>query len=297
MIGDGEVRVFDNLSNGSLSNLASWLDHKGFEFMHGDLHDSELLKKVVEDCNLVYHLAANPEIRLSKANTEDHFRQNVEATFNLLEAVRVSDINPVFVFTSTSTVYGDASLLPTPEDYGPLKPISIYGASKLAAESLVFAYASSYGFRCVIFRMANVVGPRSNHGVIYDFIQKLKKNNFELEVLGDGTQSKSYLYIEDCIEGMLTGVEKAGDRVDVLNIGSDDRTDVKSIAKIVIEAMGLTDVKIKYTGGVDGGRGWKGDVKFMQLDVSKLKSFGWRPKLGSVDAVRATAEKLWDIEF
>jgi len=149
-----------------------------------------------------------------------------------------------------------------------------------------------YGFKAVIFRLANVVGPRSNHGVIYDFIEKLRKNSRELEVLGDGSQSKSYLHVDDCVNGLIVGTEKSEEKVDILNIGSEDRVSVLALADIVIDEMNIGDVEIKLTGGVDGGRGWKGDVKMMHLDVSKLKSLGWKPRYTSAEAVRLTAKSL-----
>jgi len=287
-----EVRVFDNLSSGSTSNLERWLDDHRFDFVRGDLLNQAEVQDAVEGCTIVYHLAANPEVRIWKATPEDNFKQNIEATYNLLEALRRRGDAEVIVFTSSSTVFGDVDVLPTPEDYAPLKPISLYGASKLAAEALVSAYASMYGLRCVIYRMANVVGPRCSHGVIYDFLEKLRENRRMLEVLGDGTQSKSYLYIDDCVEGMILGVERTIGRVEILNIGSEDRVNVKTIARIAIEEMGLEGVEIQLTGGVDGGRGWKGDVKLMQLDMSRLKSLSWRPHFSSAEAVRKTARAL-----
>ena len=287
-----EIRVLDNLSAGSVSDLGRWLDGPRFEFVRGDLLNPSEVEAAVEGCDVVYHLAANPEVRVWIASPEDHFKQNIEATYSLLEALRRRGEAETLVFTSSSTVYGDADVLPTPEDYAPLKPISLYGASKLAAEALVSAYTSMYGFRCVIYRMANVVGPRCSHGVIYDFVEKLRRNPEELEVLGDGTQSKSYLYVDDCVEGMILGAERAEGRVEILNIGSEDRVDVKTIARIVIEEMGLSGVDIRLTGGVDGGRGWKGDVKLMQLDMSRLRSLGWRPRLSSAETVRETAKAL-----
>ena len=148
-----------------------------------------------------------------------------------------------------------------------------------------------YGFRAIIYRLANVVGPRSNHGVIYDFVHKLRDNPDELEVLGDGSQSKSYLYIDDCITGLLKGIER-GNRVDIYNIGSWDRTNVLEIAETVKDEMGLSEVRIRLTGGVDGGRGWRGDVKIMQLDMDELRSVGWTPKYGSAEAVRLTARSV-----
>jgi len=226
---------------------------------------------------------------LSCFEPDVHFRQNVVATYNLLEALRRSEVAESLVFTSSSTVYGDASEIPTPEDYAPLVPISVYGASKLASEALIIAYAHTYGFRAVIYRLANIVGPRSRHGVIYDFIRKLKANPGELEILGDGTQAKSYLHVDDCIEAMLFGLAKSASRVGIFNLGSEDRVDVKTIAAIVVREMGLEEVGFRFTGGVDGGRGWRGDVKYMHLAIDKLKTIGWNPRLNSVEAVTKTA--------
>ncbi len=285
------VRVFDNLVSGNLDNLSQWDGDLRLEVVQGDLLDRESVVEAVIGCDEVYHLAANPEVNAKNASPEDHFRQNIEATYNLLEAMRSSGEQQFIAFTSSSTVYGEPDQIPTKEDYGPLVPISLYGASKLACEALLSSYASMYGFRAIIYRLANVVGPRSNHGVTYDFVNKLKKNPSELEVLGDGSQSKSYLYFEDCITGILKGIER-GNTVDIYNIGTDSMTNVLEIAETVKEAMGLTEAKIRLTGGVDGGRGWKGDVKIMQLDLNELYSVGWEPKYGSTEAVRLTAEAI-----
>jgi len=287
-----DVCVLDDLSAGDIGNIGRWKASDRLNFVKGDLLSPDSFMETLEGCETVYHLAANPEVRSWKAKPEAHFRQNIEGTYNLLEAVRRHGGVETFVFTSTSTVYGEASVIPTPETYAPMKPISHYGASKLAAEAMICSYAAMYGFRCVIYRMANVVGPRCNHGVVYDFIEKLRGNPNELEVLGDGSQSKSYLYIDDCVEGMVLGAEGSSERVAILNIGSEDRVDVITIANIVIGEMGLGDVEIRLTGGVDGGRGWKGDVKLMQLDMSGLKDLEWRPRWGSSDAVRHAARSL-----
>ncbi len=289
---DGEnVKVIDNLTSGSIDNLKQWIGHPCFEFVEGDLIDKRNLLKALKGCNRVYHFAANPEVQANKAGPEDHFEQNIRATFNLLEEIRQGGGVDVFAFASTSTVYGEADIIPTPEYYGPLKPISIYGASKLACEALICAYAYMYGFKATIYRLANVVGPRSKHGVIWDFVGKLRAKSDELEVLGDGSQSKSYLYIDDCVDGMVKGV-KAANRVSVFNIGSEDRISVIEIAKAVKLAAGTPDTGIRLTGGVDGGRGWKGDVKVMQLNMSALRSLGWVPKYNSIEAVTLTAEAI-----
>jgi UDP-glucose 4-epimerase len=286
------VHVLDNLSSGDLSNIDRWVKHPDFGFYNGDLRNAGDILPALEGCETVYHLAANPEVRSSKASPQDHFDQNILATFNLLEAIRLSGEVESLIFASTSTVYGEPSVIPTPESYGPMKPISHYGASKLACEALISSYASMYGFRCILFRLANVIGGRSNHGVIYDFVQKLRVDPSQLEVLGDGSQSKSYLFIDDCVSGIVFEAGDSSDQICVFNLGSDDRVDVLSIADIVIEEMGLEHVEVVLTGGVDGGRGWKGDVKLMQLDTAKLSGMGWIMEYGSSEAVRLTASEI-----
>ena len=196
------------------------------------------------------------------------------------------------VFASTSTVYGDAKIIPTPENYSPLEPISIYGASKLASEALIASYCHTYKKRAVILRLANIVGPRSRHGVINDFIVKLRRNPKQLEILGDGRQTKSYLHIDDCINAILKACKTAKDTVEVFNLGSDDQIEVARIAEIVSEEMNLDDVQFRFTGGVDGGRGWVGDVKSMLLDTNKLKSRGWRPRYSSEEAVKLATRSI-----
>ena len=283
------VRVLDNLSAGDLAHLSSWLPSPRMEVFRGDILDKKIVFNALKGCDTVFHLAANPEVRSEKASPHDHFKQNIEATYNLLECTREVGGVERFVFASTSTVYGEPSEIPTPETYGPLKPISHYGASKLASEALSMSYASMCEFGCVIYRLANVIGPRSNHGVIWDFVNKLREDPSRLEVLGDGTQSKSYLYIDDCITGIMAGLVDLDGDIRVYNIGSVDRVDVMSIADAVIDAMALENVEIRTTGGVSGGRGWKGDVKKMQLDMSSLKSRGWSAKMSSLEAVKETA--------
>ncbi len=288
-----EVRVLDDLSAGSMENVEHWLDHKRFEFMRGDMRDPDVSEEAVEGVDVVFHLAANPEVRIGSQSPELLYETNVGITHNLLEAVRVSNVK-YLVFTSSSTVYGDARVIPTPEDYGPLEPISVYGGAKLAAEALISGYAHTFGFKALIFRLANIIGKRSNHGVIYDFIAKLRGNPDELEILGDGTQRKSYLHVSDTVEGMLQVFEhfREEDRsVDFYNLGNDDWITVREIAEIVGERMGLKPA-FMFTGGVDGGRGWKGDVKFMRLSIEKARTTGWRPGLNSHEAVTRTVEEL-----
>jgi len=194
------------------------------------------------------------------------------------------------VFASTSTVYGDVTMFPTNGSYAPLKPISIYGASRLACEALISSYAYLYNFAALILRFANIVGPKSHHGVIPDFVRKMRKNKKELEILGDGMQRKSYLYIDDCANAILTVCKKSNPQVEIFNVGSEDWITVSRIAEIVVEEMGLKNVEFRFTGGFSGGRGWKGDIKKMLLDVSRLKASGWKPKYSSENAVKNTVE-------
>ncbi len=288
-----EVRVLDDLSAGSLDNIKRWLNHERFEFIKGDMRDAETVKNAVEGVEAVFHLAANPEVRIGSQSPELLYETNVLITYNLLNAIRDSNVE-YLVFTSSSTVYGDADIIPTPEDYAPLEPISVYGGAKLAAEAMISGYAHTFDFKALIFRLANIIGERSNHGVIYDFINKLRRNPEELEILGDGTQRKSYLHVSDTVEGMLhifehfKGENKA---VDFYNLGNEDWITVKEIAEIVSEEMGLNPA-FRFTGGVDGGRGWKGDVKFMRLSIEKAKETGWKPRLDSYGAVRRTVREL-----
>lgn len=285
------VKVLDNLSSGRLENISHLEDNPRLEFYKVDLLDKSSIYENLEDCSEIYHLAANPEVNVKNASPEDHFRQNIEATYNLLEAMRRSGKQKFIAFTSSSTVYGEPSQIPTRENYGPLIPISLYGASKLACEALLSSYATMYGFRAVIYRLANVVGPRSNHGIIYDFIKKLRKDSSELEILGDGSQSKSYLHVDDFISGLMQGIKQTG-VVNIFNIGSIDRTNVLTIAELIKKEMGLLSAENRLTGGVDGGRGWLGDVKIMQLDMNKLKNCGWSPEYTSAEAVRFTAKAI-----
>ncbi|MCD6143407.1 NAD-dependent epimerase/dehydratase family protein [Thermococcus sp.] len=288
-----EVRVLDDLSAGSLENLKGWIDHERFEFMQGDLRRRDVCEKAVKGVDVIFHLAANPEVRIGAQSPELLYETNVLITYNLLEAIRKEDIKAL-AFTSSSTVYGEAKKIPTPEDYGPLEPISVYGGAKLAAEALIAGYAHTFDIKAVVFRLANIIGKRSNHGVIYDFINKLKANPHRLEILGDGTQKKSYLHVSDTVEAMLYLFKEflKEDKIyDAYNIGSEDWITVTEIAEIVSGEMGLNP-EFYFTGGVNGGRGWKGDVKIMLLNIEKAKAKGWKPKMNSKEAVEKTVREL-----
>lgn len=268
-----KVIVLDNLSSSTIKNVEPHLSKKDFRFIKGDIRDFNLLKSLLRDVDIVFHYAANPDVRLSVEKPDIDFKINVEGTFNVLEAMRLNDVTNMVFASSGGTLYGEAEVIPTPENYPP-KPISVYGASKAACEAYISAYCGFYGLNAVSLRYANIIGPRSTHGVVYDFFMKLKRNPNELLVLGDGRQKKSYLYISDCVKASMLVVEKHRKGFDVFNIGSDDWITVNEIAKIVIKNLGLENVKIKYTGG---DRGWPGDVPLMLLDISKIKALGWKP--------------------
>jgi UDP-glucose 4-epimerase len=290
-----KVVVFDNFSSGKLENIKHLQDSSSLTLIKENLRKPVQLAEIVKHSEIIFHLAANPEVRVGETDPKVHFEENILATFNLLEAVRQAKKPKTIVFTSTSTVYGEASQIPTSENYAPPIPISTYGASKLACEALITSYAHTFNHRALIFRLANIIGPKSNHGVIIDFIRKIKANPKQLEILGDGTQEKSYLHIEDCIEAIthLTKVFlKDTKQAEVYNIGSYDKITVKEIAKIVAKEMSKPNIKYTFTGGVDGGRGWKGDVKTMQLSINKLLQTGWKPKYTSKQAVRLAAKAL-----
>jgi len=292
LLSDGaRVRALDNLSTGTRANIADIIDNERFEFTLGDVLEQERVKSLLDGCTAVFHLAANPEVRAALSDGEIDFKQNLRSTHMLLEALRARSWRGTFVFTSTSTVYGDATELPTPENYGPLVPISIYGATKLGCEALTTAYSHLLGLKALIFRFANVVGPSSGHGVLHDFLAKLGEDPTRLEILGDGTQAKSYIYIEDCIDAFIHATKRCDENPGIYNVGTDDQTDVKTIASIVIEELGLRGVEISFKPGPEG-RGWPGDVKRMLLDISKLRRIGWTPRFRSTDAVRKAAKEL-----
>ncbi len=290
-----DVVVLDNLSSGRLDNLRQSLEKPKFKFVKGDLKSFEGWKEALDGVTLVYHFAANPEVRVGEVEPFLHFQENLVATFKLLEALRRSPATKNIVFASTSTVYGEASQQPTPEDYGPLLPISTYGASKLGCEVLLSSYAYTHGMRALILRLGNCVGSRARHGVLVDFIRKLRADPKALEILGDGTQKKSYVHIEDCVNATLLAKDHlltSQQHVDLYNLSSSDQISVMRIAEIAAEEMGLRGVKMNFTGGVDGGRGWFGDVKLMHLSIEKLRKLGWTPKLGSEGAMRRAAREL-----
>ncbi|MGD9962909.1 MAG: NAD-dependent epimerase/dehydratase family protein [Thermoplasmata archaeon] len=283
-----DVTVYDNLSSGKKDFILHHIGDKGFKFIKADLLDVGRLVKEMKGHESVWHMAANPDIRKGTESTMVDLEQNTIATFNVLECARRCDVESV-VFSSTSTIYGMAKTIPTPEDYGPLMPISLYGASKLACEALVSAYSELYGIKGYIYRFANIIGPRSTHGILFDLVQKLNRDPKKLEVLGDGKQRKSYLLVDECVDAMVYGFEHAKDRVNYFNLGAEDQITVKRIVEILVQETKLKGVKVVYTGGE---RGWKGDVPRFLLSTKKMAKLGWKAERSSEEAVREAARMV-----
>jgi UDP-glucose 4-epimerase len=258
-------------------------------FIEGDLLRLEAVKRAIEGCEIVYHLAANADISMGVQDTALDLNLTTVATYNVLESMRTSSAKKI-VFLSGSGVYGDLGETVALETSGPLLPVSLYGASKLAAEGLISAFSAMFGIEALIFRPANVVGGGQTHGVLFDFIRKLERDSRNLEILGDGRQTKSYLHLEDLWTAIDLILRLSDERITLLNVAADDTVEVNWIAQRVIEKLNLPNVRITHTGGKVG---WIGDVSQVRLSTEKLKQFGWLPRHSSMDAIdRAIAEML-----
>jgi UDP-glucose 4-epimerase len=288
-----QVTVFDNLSSGKLEHLEALRQRPNFRLIEGDLLNADAIERAVAGMDAVYHLAANPDIRFTEGEpTDKDLKQNTIATYNLLDAMRKQGVKRLS-FSSSSAVYGISERQPIPEEQT-LRPISLYGATKLACEALIGAYAHLFDMRCWIFRFANIVGPKvrkKGRTVIGDFIHKLRENPRRLEILGNGRQAKSYLRVGECLDAMLFVSEHASEQVAVYNLGCDDSISVTRIADLVVEALGLRGVEYAYT-GTEGG--WPGDVPRFVLDVSAVNRLGWKAQAGSEQAVREAVRLTLD---
>jgi UDP-glucose 4-epimerase len=278
-----EVTAVDNLSEGHLQNVAHLKNDKRFRFVKLDLRDAKATEKVVAGSDVIFHMAAQANIRKSLTDHRGDLEHNVVTMINLLDGMIKHKVNDM-VFASSSAVYGEATVVPTPEDYMPIQT-SLYGASKLAAEAWSQAYSQFSPIKVWSFRFANVVGERCRRGVIWDFVHKLQKNSEELEILGNGKQSKEYLYVNDCVEGMMAGWRKAPGPVQAFNLGQPVQTLVDEVADIVTAEMKLKGVRRNYTGGE---RGWIGDNKLVELSIEKMKKLGWTPMTTPEEAIGRT---------
>jgi UDP-glucose 4-epimerase len=284
----GGVTVYDNLSSGRREFISHHFGRAGFKLVEADLLDFDSLKEAMVGHDVVFHLAANPDVRAGITATDLDLNTGTIAIYNVLEAMRRNQIKRL-AFTSSSTVYGEAGTTAVREDHGPLEPISLYGASKLGSEGLISAFCHLFGIQGWIFRLANIVGSRLTRGVIFDFINRLKQNPGRLEILGNGRQQKPYLHVDDCIEGMLLAMEKSGEPLNVFNLGPASSTSVARIAEIIVAETGLKGVAFSYGGGE---RGWVGDVPQVRFDITRMRRLGWEPKYSSDQAVERTVREV-----
>lgn len=284
------VSVFDNFTSSSTGNVQHIPESNRFRIIRSDLNDVSTLQEVMREHDMVYHFASNPDIAKGAEDTSLDLNQSVLATYNVLEAMRICGVKKI-VFLSGSGIYGDQGSTATNEEFGPLMPVSLYGAGKLGAEAYISAYAHMFGITSYIFRLANVVGRRQTHGVAYDFIRRLRQEPWALNVLGDGKQSKSYIHVDDVLDAIFFVMAMAEDSINVFNVSTDDAIEVSWIADAVIKAMRLPSVTINYSGGE---RGWPGDVPVVRLDSSKIRKIGWSPKYNSQEAMQLAIEQMLD---
>jgi UDP-glucose 4-epimerase len=297
---DHFVAGWDNFSTGREKFLEGALSHPRFSLVRGDNLDLPALTAAMAGCDFVFHLAANADVRFGTENPRKDFEQNTIATFNVLEAMRANGIKRI-AFSSTGSVYGEATVIPTPEDSSFPIQTSLYGASKVAGESLLQAYCEGFGFEAYIFRFVSILGERYTHGHVFDFYQQLLRHPDHLRVLGDGTQAKSYLYIQDCISAMLHVIDQgaasaAKHRSAIFNLGTKEYCRVSDSIGWICEALGLKP-RLDYAGG---NRGWIGDNPFIFLETAKIRAAGWEPKLtireGILNTLRWLEKNRWVLE-
>jgi UDP-glucose 4-epimerase len=277
------VKVYDNLSGGNYNFLKHHEKNKKFTFVKADLADKKNIRRETKGIEMVFHLAANSDISKGITDPSIDFKQTTQNTFNLLQAMKENGIKKIF-FTSGSGIYGDVGSTYTREDFGPLIPVSMYGATKLSAEAMIYAFSNFYDIQAWVLRPANIIGPRLTHGVVFDFIRRLKKNPKKLQILGDGKQSKSYLYVLDVISAIDLVIKKAKKKINIFNIASNNFITVNSIADIITKEMDINP-KRSWTGGKIG---WKGDVAKVRINNAQITKFGWRPRYNSRESVKKT---------
>ena len=282
-----QVTAFDNFSTGLEPFVAQARKNPNYRMVTGDLLDEAAIQAAAQGCDFIFHLAANADVRFGTEQPRRDLEQNTIATFHVLEAARLAGVKGV-AFSSTGSVYGETKAIPTPEDAPFPIQTSLYGASKLAGEGLLAAYAEGFGLKTYIFRFVSILGPRYTHGHVYDFYRKLSADPQALTVLGDGRQKKSYLHIDDCISAMLTVIEKAEGKVNIFNLGTDEYCEIVNSIGWICEELGVKP-KLSYTGGE---RGWIGDNPFIYLDTKKIRGLGWKPLFSIEQGVRNTLNWL-----
>jgi UDP-glucose 4-epimerase len=278
---------YDNLSSGQERFLADARRTASFQFVTGDILDANALTAAMKGADMVFHLAANADVRFGTEHPSRDLEQNTIGTFRVLDAMRVNGIKHI-AFSSTGAVYGEAKVFPTPEDAPFPIQTSLYGAAKTAGEGLIAAFCEGFGMQSWIFRFVSILGERYSHGHVFDFYKQLRADPTKLHILGNGRQRKSYLYVQDCVTGMLTAVDKARDKVNIVNLGTDEYVEVNDSVGYICEALGIEPERT-YSGGE---RGWIGDNPFILLDCTKLRSLGWAPTLSIRDGIAKTLAYL-----
>lgn len=286
---------YDNLATGQIKFLVNAIEHPGFSFIEGDVLDATKLSQTMADVEVVFHFAANADVRFGLDHPRKDLDQNTIATFNVLESMRVNGIKTI-AFASTGSIYGEATVIPTPEDAPFPVQTSLYGASKLAAEGMIAAYCEGFGTQAWVFRFVSILGERYTHGHVFDFYKKLLADPTRLEVLGNGRQRKSYLYVGDCIDAIFHAMRHSQEKFNLFNLGTDEYCEVNNSIGWITGKLGLTPT-IEYTGGE---RGWIGDNPFIFLDTRKIRALGWRPRLSIRDGIEQTlgwlVENRWVLE-
>ena len=278
---------YDNMSSGQERFIADAKASKNFTLVKADILDATALAAAMKGADFVFHLAANADVRFGTDHPSRDLEQNTIGTFRVLDAMRVNGIKHI-AFSSTGSVYGEAKVFPTPEDAPFPIQTSLYGAAKTAGEGLVSAFCEGFGMQSWIFRFVSILGERYSHGHVFDFYKSLRKDPTTLHILGNGKQRKSYLYVQDCVSAMLTAIDHAKDKVNILNLGADEYCEVNDSVGWICEALGITPART-YSGG---DRGWIGDNPFILLDTKKIRSLGWAPKLTIREGILKTLAYL-----
>jgi UDP-glucose 4-epimerase len=280
--------VFDNLKTGRTSNLDGVWQRPGFRFVEGDVREKSKVEAIVPGHDFIFHFCDDSDIRTAAEHPDTYVEQNILGLFYVLEAMRRNGIRHI-LFPSSTTVFGELANPPASEAHGPMIPLTLYGGAKLAAEGLISAWAHTYDFQAVVFRFVGIIGGRMDHGVVHDFVRKLQKDSGQLEILGDGTQQRSFVLVDDCVEAMLQAFAKAGKNYQVVHIGNVDQISVNETASIILDVMKLKNVLLRPTGGKVG---WKGDVTSNFIVTETLTAWGWKPPRSSREAVREATGRL-----
>jgi UDP-glucose 4-epimerase len=282
------VTVFDNLQTGRLASLQKVLKHPAFRFIQAEVRDRKAVDEAVPGHEIIFHFCDDSDIRSAAAHPDSYVEQNIMGLFYVLEAMRRNGIRTI-LFPSSTTVFGEVARPPASESHGPMVPLNLYGGAKLAAEGLISGWAHTYDFHAVVFRFVGIIGGRMDHGVIHDFVRKLQKDGRQLEILGDGSQRRSFVLVDECVDAMLFAMANTQKNYNLVHIGNRDAISVNETAEAIFDVMGLRDVKRNYTGGKVG---WKGDVTSNLISTETLTALGWKPRYSSREAVAEAARRL-----